>query len=83
MIKKEIVILEKSGKKHELTVQESENPVTIEYAINCGTNNYSDAVMKEITRLNINPNNVLSVQYLDDNIEKYEHGQGKEISNRI
>jgi hypothetical protein len=83
MIKKQIIVLEKSGKKHELTIREPENPVTIEFAVNCSASNYSDAVLNELAKRNIAVDDVLSVKYVDDTIEKYQLGQGKEIKNRI
>jgi hypothetical protein len=82
MAQKDIIITEKSGKKHERTIREEDNPVTVEYAINCSALNYSDAVLREIDRLKIHPDDVLCVKYKED-VEKYEPGQGPKIKNRL
>ena len=82
-MKKKISIITSDKKTHDVTIEEPENPVTIEYAINVSSMNYTQEVREAIKGLDLDINDVVQVKYVSDNIEPHEKGQGAIIKNTI
>jgi hypothetical protein len=82
-MRKKIIIKTKDRKTYRETVDEPESPVNIEYAINCSSVNYSSAVLEALKKLELPIEEVLSVNYDPEYVEKYEPNQGANIKNTI
>lgn len=83
MSNKKIKIVTKDNKTYSANIEEDDNSVTVVYAVNCMSSNYSDSVMNALSNLGLQVTDILSIKYDETNIESYEHGQGHTVKNNL